>query len=184
MPGDRPADKSKPPPPKRDPLAEARDGPQFAFIAANAATARAIKPQLRFQMTLPDGGLCNVGCLGGERTRRVGGHGRSRVSGDAVGVVRRPGSDGALGPAPRRVGPRSGAAACACTPSVTTHSALPVSCDRRPGASVSTGSLVSSTSSRRTDTCCVAWSGRASRADGRCAAGPSAPLPAPIARAR
>jgi outer membrane PBP1 activator LpoA protein len=49
--GDRPADKSKPPPPKRDPLAEARDGPQFAFIAANAATARAIKPQLRFQMT-------------------------------------------------------------------------------------------------------------------------------------
>ena len=50
--GDRPADKSKPPP-KRDPLAEARDGPQFAFIAANAATARAIKPQLRFQMTYP-----------------------------------------------------------------------------------------------------------------------------------
>jgi outer membrane PBP1 activator LpoA protein len=50
--GDRPDDKSKPPP-KRDPLAEARDGPQFAFIAANAATARAIKPQLRFQMTYP-----------------------------------------------------------------------------------------------------------------------------------
>jgi len=51
--GDRPEDKSKPPPPKRDPVAEARDGPQFAFIAANAATARAIKPQLRFQMTYP-----------------------------------------------------------------------------------------------------------------------------------
>ncbi len=50
--GDRVDDKSKPPP-KRDPLAEARDGPQFAFIAANAATARAIKPQLRFQMTYP-----------------------------------------------------------------------------------------------------------------------------------
>jgi outer membrane PBP1 activator LpoA protein len=50
--GDRPADRSKPLP-KRDPLAEARDGPQFAFIAANAATARAIKPQLRFQMTYP-----------------------------------------------------------------------------------------------------------------------------------
>jgi hypothetical protein len=50
--GDRPADKSKPAP-KRDPLAEARDGPQFAFIGANAATARAMKPQLRFQMTYP-----------------------------------------------------------------------------------------------------------------------------------
>jgi outer membrane PBP1 activator LpoA protein len=50
--GDRPADKTKPPP-KRDPLAEARDGPQFAFIGANAATARAMKPQLRFQMTYP-----------------------------------------------------------------------------------------------------------------------------------
>jgi hypothetical protein len=50
--GDRPADKTKPPP-KRDPLAEARDGPQFAFIAANASTAHAIKPQLRFQMTYP-----------------------------------------------------------------------------------------------------------------------------------
>jgi outer membrane PBP1 activator LpoA protein len=34
----------------RDPVAEARDGPQFAFIAANATTARALKPQLRFQM--------------------------------------------------------------------------------------------------------------------------------------
>jgi len=35
---------------KRDPVAEAASGPQFAFIAATAATARAIKPQLRFQM--------------------------------------------------------------------------------------------------------------------------------------
>ena len=51
--GDRPDDKRKPLPPPRDPVAEARDGPQFAFIAANAATARAIKPQLRFQMTYP-----------------------------------------------------------------------------------------------------------------------------------
>jgi outer membrane PBP1 activator LpoA protein len=48
--GDRPDDKHKPAP-KRDPIAEAHDGPQFAFIAANATTARAIKPQLRFQMT-------------------------------------------------------------------------------------------------------------------------------------
>jgi hypothetical protein len=35
---------------KRDPVAEAASGPQFAFIAATAATARAMKPQLRFQM--------------------------------------------------------------------------------------------------------------------------------------
>jgi outer membrane PBP1 activator LpoA protein len=35
---------------KRDASAEAASGPQFAFIAANAATARALKPQLRFQM--------------------------------------------------------------------------------------------------------------------------------------
>jgi outer membrane PBP1 activator LpoA protein len=34
----------------RDPVAEARTGPQFAFVAANAASARALKPQLRFQM--------------------------------------------------------------------------------------------------------------------------------------
>jgi outer membrane PBP1 activator LpoA protein len=34
----------------RDPVAEARDGPQFAFMAANATTARALKPQVRFQM--------------------------------------------------------------------------------------------------------------------------------------
>ncbi len=46
--GDRPA-KGKPAP-KRDAVAEARDGPQFVFIAANAGTARALIPQLRFQM--------------------------------------------------------------------------------------------------------------------------------------
>jgi hypothetical protein len=39
------------PAPKRDAAAEQRDGPQFAFIAASAVTARAIKPQLRFQMS-------------------------------------------------------------------------------------------------------------------------------------
>ena len=39
------------PAPRRDAAAEARDGPQFGFIAANAASARAIVPQLRFQMT-------------------------------------------------------------------------------------------------------------------------------------
>ena len=37
-------------PPKRDAAAEARDGPQFAFLAASAAAARALVPQLRFQM--------------------------------------------------------------------------------------------------------------------------------------
>jgi hypothetical protein len=39
----------------RDGIAEARDGPQFAFIAATPQAARAICPQLRFQMayTLP-----------------------------------------------------------------------------------------------------------------------------------
>ncbi len=45
--GDRPDNK---PAPRRDPITEARDGPQFAFVAASAATARALKPQLRFQM--------------------------------------------------------------------------------------------------------------------------------------
>jgi outer membrane PBP1 activator LpoA protein len=50
--GDRRDDKRKPAP-RRDSVAEARDGPQFAFIAANAATALAMKPQLRFQMTYP-----------------------------------------------------------------------------------------------------------------------------------
>ena len=39
------------PAPRRDAAAEARDGPQFAFVAASAASARAIVPQLRFQMT-------------------------------------------------------------------------------------------------------------------------------------
>lgn len=38
------------PAPRRDAFAEARDGPQFAFVAASAATARALKPQMRFQM--------------------------------------------------------------------------------------------------------------------------------------
>ncbi|MCU0256339.1 MAG: penicillin-binding protein activator, partial [Vicinamibacterales bacterium] len=38
-------------PVKRDAVAEARDGPQFVFLAASAASARAIVPQLRFQMT-------------------------------------------------------------------------------------------------------------------------------------
>jgi len=36
---------------KRDPVAEARDGPQFVFLAASAANARALVPQLRFQMS-------------------------------------------------------------------------------------------------------------------------------------
>ena len=47
--GDRPA-KGKAPL-QRDAVAEAQDGPQFAFIAANASAARALVPQLRFQMT-------------------------------------------------------------------------------------------------------------------------------------
>jgi uncharacterized protein len=37
--------------PRRDSAAEAQDGPQFAFVAANASSARALVPQLRFQMT-------------------------------------------------------------------------------------------------------------------------------------
>jgi len=45
--GDRTA---KGEPVRRDAAAEARDGPQFAFIAASAQTARALRPQLRFQM--------------------------------------------------------------------------------------------------------------------------------------
>ena len=36
---------------KRDAAAESRDGPQFVFLAATSATARALVPQLRFQMT-------------------------------------------------------------------------------------------------------------------------------------
>jgi hypothetical protein len=47
--GDRPADR-KAPRPSRDPVAEARDGPQFVFVGASAQAARAMKPQLRFQM--------------------------------------------------------------------------------------------------------------------------------------
>jgi outer membrane PBP1 activator LpoA protein len=36
---------------QRDATAEAGSGPQFAFIAATAQAARALRPQLRFQMT-------------------------------------------------------------------------------------------------------------------------------------
>ena len=48
--GARSLDPAKPLPP-RNPEAERAAGPQFAFIAASAPTARAMKPQLRFQMT-------------------------------------------------------------------------------------------------------------------------------------
>jgi outer membrane PBP1 activator LpoA protein len=48
--GDRSNDKSRPAP-HRDPVAEARTGPQFAFVAASPQTARALRPQLRYQMT-------------------------------------------------------------------------------------------------------------------------------------
>ena len=47
--GDRPADRSRPRP-ARNAAAEQAAGPQFAFLAATPATARAIRPQLRFQM--------------------------------------------------------------------------------------------------------------------------------------
>jgi outer membrane PBP1 activator LpoA protein len=47
--GDRPGGGG--PAPHRDAAAEASEGPQFAFIAATAQTARALEPQLRFQMT-------------------------------------------------------------------------------------------------------------------------------------
>jgi hypothetical protein len=46
--GDRSAKGSLP---QRDAIAEERDGPQFAFLAATAGAARALVPQLRFQMT-------------------------------------------------------------------------------------------------------------------------------------
>jgi outer membrane PBP1 activator LpoA protein len=46
--GDRKGDKAAP---RRDAAAEVREGPQFVFIAATAQAARALKPQLRFQMT-------------------------------------------------------------------------------------------------------------------------------------
>lgn len=48
--GDRPANRTRPLP-GRDPAAERAAGPQFAFIAATPQAARAIRPQLRFQMT-------------------------------------------------------------------------------------------------------------------------------------
>jgi hypothetical protein len=48
--GDRGRDRSRPLP-ARNAAAEQAAGPQFAFIAATSATARAIRPQLRFQMT-------------------------------------------------------------------------------------------------------------------------------------
>jgi outer membrane PBP1 activator LpoA protein len=49
--GDRSGDHSKTTPPARDAAAEQASGPQFAFVAATPPTARAIRPQLRFQMT-------------------------------------------------------------------------------------------------------------------------------------
>jgi hypothetical protein len=48
--GDRPANRTQPLP-ARDAVAERAAGPQFAFIAATPQAARAIRPQLRFQMT-------------------------------------------------------------------------------------------------------------------------------------
>jgi uncharacterized protein len=48
--GDRPTRPGKPPP-ARNAAAEQVAGPQFAFVAASAHAARAIRPQLRFQMT-------------------------------------------------------------------------------------------------------------------------------------
>jgi outer membrane PBP1 activator LpoA protein len=48
--GDRPADRGQPRA-SRNAAAEQAAGPQFAFLAATPATARAIRPQLRFQMT-------------------------------------------------------------------------------------------------------------------------------------
>ncbi len=47
--GDR--GKNGQPAPARDGGAESMAGPQFAFLAANAQTARALRPQLRFQMS-------------------------------------------------------------------------------------------------------------------------------------
>ena len=37
--------------PRRDPVLEAQEGPQFVFIAASPSAARALVPQLRYQMT-------------------------------------------------------------------------------------------------------------------------------------
>jgi outer membrane PBP1 activator LpoA protein len=47
--GDRGEDRSKPMP-TRDAVAERSAGPQFAFVAASPQAARALRPQLRFQM--------------------------------------------------------------------------------------------------------------------------------------
>jgi hypothetical protein len=49
--GDRAAGTHATAPPKRDAAAEELSGPQFAFVAASPQAARALKPQLRFQMT-------------------------------------------------------------------------------------------------------------------------------------
>jgi len=48
--GDRSSNANQPLPP-RNPVAEQAAGPQFAFVAATPQAARAIRPQLRFQMT-------------------------------------------------------------------------------------------------------------------------------------
>ena len=48
--GDRSSNPNQPLPP-RNPVAEQAAGPQFAFVAATPQAARAIRPQLRFQMT-------------------------------------------------------------------------------------------------------------------------------------
>jgi outer membrane PBP1 activator LpoA protein len=48
--GDRSANTSRPLPP-RNAVAEQASGPQFAFVAATPQATRAIRPQLRFQMT-------------------------------------------------------------------------------------------------------------------------------------
>ena len=48
--GDRSSNPSQPLPP-RNAVAEQASGPQFAFVAATPQAARAIRPQLRFQMT-------------------------------------------------------------------------------------------------------------------------------------
>ena len=48
--GDRSSNPNQPLPP-RNPVAEQAAGPQFAFVAATPQAARAMRPQLRFQMT-------------------------------------------------------------------------------------------------------------------------------------
>jgi outer membrane PBP1 activator LpoA protein len=49
--GDRSANSNQPSSAVRDAAAEQASGPQFAFVAATPQAARAIRPQLRFQMT-------------------------------------------------------------------------------------------------------------------------------------